>query len=78
MKTKILLSIAVLAAGLVAAQADTVYSANVVGYYNFTVHPDGSAIVGNQLINGSDALQTNNDINACLTAGLISDPNGPP
>lgn len=75
MKTNTLLAAAaILAVGGLAAQAQ-VYSQNVVGYYNVTLPSHGFALVGNQLINGSDANQTNNSVSTAFT-GLTSDPNG--
>ena len=75
MKTNTLLAAAaILAVGGLAAQAQ-VYSQNVVGYYNVSVPAHGFALVGNQLINGSDSAQTNNNVSSTFT-GLSSDPNG--
>ena len=70
-KTTILSAVA-LAAGLLSAGAQ-VYSANVVGYYNVTI-PGGNkyALLANQLINGSDANKTNNDIQVSVASGLVS------
>lgn len=65
---------AALALSLATSQAQ-VYSANVVGYVNATISPGNFIALGNTLINGNDANATNNNINACLGAGLISDPN---
>ena len=76
MKTNTLLAAAaILAVGGLAAQAQ-VYSQNVVGYYNATVASHSFSIVANQLINGNDTAGTNNSINAALSTGLASDPNG--
>ena len=64
-----------------AAPLPTHLGCNIAGYYNVTVPAGCYTILGNQLINGSDANGTNNDIDACLSAGFISDisdPNGPP
>jgi hypothetical protein len=78
MKTKtLLMAAATLAAGVIASQA-AVYSLNTVGYYNTIIPAHGYVILGNQLINGSDASQTNNDIQTALSSGFVSDPNGPP
>ncbi len=77
MRTKtLLLAAAALAVSLVSSQAQ-VYS-GVVGYYNVTIPAHSFALLGNQLINGSDVTQTNNDINTVVSSGLVSDPNGPP
>jgi hypothetical protein len=57
-------------AGLASSQADTVYSQNVVGYINITVAPGAFTLMGNQLVNG------NNNIQTVLSSGLVSDPNG--
>lgn len=74
MRTKtLLLSAAALLAGLLSTQAQNVYSANVVGYYNVSVpaHAGGGYwFLGNQLSN------TTNDISVVLTNGPVSDPNG--
>jgi len=80
MRTKaLILSAAVLAAGLISSQAQSnVYSANVVGYYQIPVLSGKFVLVGNQLKNGDDANATNNAISTVLATGLISDPNGPP
>jgi len=73
MRTKILLSaVAALAIGVASTMAQT-YSQNVVGYVNTTVPAGAYVPLGNSLINGNDANQTNNNLNACYTAGLISD-----
>jgi hypothetical protein len=80
MKKTLLIAAAALVAGIISttAQAQNVYSQNVVGYVNQTIPAGGFQIVGNQMINGSDANQTNMDINACLINGFVSSPNDPP
>jgi hypothetical protein len=80
MKKTLLIAAAALVAGIISttAQAQNVYSQNVVGYVNQTIPAGGFQIVGNQMINGSDANQTNMDINACLVNGFVSSPNDPP
>ena len=79
MRTKtLLIAAAVLAVGVASSLAQTTYSQNVVGYINTTIPANGYAIVGNTLQNGSDANATNNDINACLGTGMVSQPNDPP
>jgi sugar lactone lactonase YvrE len=76
METKTLLTaVAVLAAGLVCSQAQSVFSANVAGYIKITVPANGYRFIGNQLVNGTDAYKTNNNIQAVLTSGFVSDPN---
>jgi hypothetical protein len=76
MRTKtLLIAAAALAATVISSEAQ-VYSANVVGYINETLPAHGFAFMGNQLVNGSDANKTNNNIQAVLTTGLVSDPNG--
>jgi len=79
MRTKTLLLgvTAAIAACLTTAQAQTVYSQNVVGYVNVTVPAHSFAELANQLQNGSDVNQSNNDLNAILATGLISSPNSP-
>jgi len=73
MRTKtLLLTAATVVAGFLSAQADTVYSQNVVGYINVTVPPNGFVFLGNQLTNAGTA----NDIQQVLTNGPVSDPNG--
>jgi len=78
MRTKtLLIGAAALTASVISSQAQgTVYSQNVVGYINQTVSANSYNEVANQLINGSDANQTNNNVNAVLSSGLISG-NGP-
>src|SRR5450759_3298452 len=77
MRTKtLLLAAATMVAGLVSSQADTVYSQNVVGYINVPVAAHSFVFLGKQLVNGSDAAKTDNNIQAVLTTGLVSDPNG--
>jgi hypothetical protein len=77
MRTKtLLIAVAALAAGILSSSAQT-YSQNVVGYYNVTIPGGQYFILGNQLANGSDANQTNNDINSVFTSGFSSDSNGP-
>ncbi len=77
MKKTLLIAAAALAAGVISSQAQ-VYSQNVVGYINQTIPAGGYQIIGSQLINGSDANATNQDVNATLINGLISSPNDPP
>jgi len=75
MRTKtLLLTAATVVAGFLSAQADTVYSQNVVGYINITVPPGGFTLLGNQLVTGTDAAKTNNNVQAVLT-NAISDAN---
>jgi hypothetical protein len=77
MRTKtLLIAAAAMAVGIISSQAQ-VYSQNIVGYYNVTVPAGQYYILGNQLVNGSDALATNNDINTVFSSGFTSDPNGP-
>ena len=77
MRTKtLLLAAATVVAGLVSSQADTVYSQNVVGYINVPVAAGKMVFLGNQLVNGTDAGKINNNIQAVLATGLVSDPNG--
>lgn len=78
MKKTLLIAAAALAAGIITSQAQPVYSQNVVGYLNQTIPAMSYQIIGSQLINGSDAAQTNGDINATLINGLVSSPNDPP
>jgi len=73
MKKTLLMAAAALAAGVITSQAQ-VYSQNVVGYINTTVPAHGYNLISSQLINGSDASQTNNSINTAFS-GLVSDPN---
>ena len=75
MKKTLLMIAAALAAGVISTQAQ-VYSQNVVGYYNITVPAHGYYFFGNQLVSGSDANQTNNDVNTVLSTGFISDSTG--
>ncbi len=76
MRTKILLSVAAaLAVGVASSMAQT-YSQNVVGYINTTIPANGFVMIGNTLINGSDANNTNNDIGTAFS-GLVSTANDP-
>ena len=71
MRTKtLLIAAAALAVGITSSEAQ-VYSQNVVGYVNMTVPAGHYQIVGNQLINGSDANQANGDVQACFTSGAL-------
>ncbi|MGH7939606.1 MAG: hypothetical protein ACREFR_00855, partial [Limisphaerales bacterium] len=74
MRTKtLLMTAAALAAGVIYSQAQgTVYSQNVVGYINQTISANAYAEFANQLVNGSDANQTNDNVNAVLSSGMIS------
>ena len=73
MRTKtLLLTAATVVAGFLSAQADTVYSQNVVGYINVSIPANGFYFLGNQLTNAG----TGNDIQQVLTNGVVSDPNG--
>ncbi len=75
MRTKILLGVvAAMAVGIASSMAQTTYSQNFVGYINITVPASNYAPIGNTLVNGSDANQTNGDLNTCFNAGFISDP----
>jgi hypothetical protein len=77
MRTKtLLIAAAALAVGIISSEAQ-VYSQNVVGYVNMTIPAGGFQIVGNQLLNGSDAGQVNGDIQTCFATGFLSDANGP-
>jgi len=73
MKKTLLIAAAALAAGVISSQAQ-VYSLNVVGYINQPIPAGGYQIIGSDLVGGSDANQTNGDINATLGAGLVSSP----
>jgi len=78
MKTKtLLIAMATLAVGVISSQAQ-VYSANVVGYINQPIAAGKFAIVGSQLINGSDVNATNGDINTTMISGLISSQSASP
>jgi hypothetical protein len=56
MRTKtLLIAAAVLAAGIGSSVAQTVYSANIVGYINLQI-PTGASIIANQLDNGTNDL----------------------
>ena len=78
MKTKtLLIAAAALAVGVISSQAQ-VYSQNVVGYVNQTVNAGNYFIIGSQLVGGSDANQTNGNINATLANGFVSQPLDPP
>ena len=77
MKKTLLIAAAALAAGVISSEAQ-VYSQNVVGYINQVIPAGGYQLIGNQLINGSDANATNGDVNATLINGLVSSPNDPP
>ena len=77
MKKTLLIAAAALAAGVISSQAQ-VYSQNVVGYVNQTIPAGGFEIASSQLINGSDANETNGDVNTLFANGLVSSPNDPP
>jgi hypothetical protein len=77
MKKTLLIAAAALAAGVISSQAQ-VYSQNVVGYINQPIPADSYQIIGSQLINGSDANQTNGDVNAVLVNGFVSSPSTTP
>jgi hypothetical protein len=75
MRTKTLvIAAAALAVGIISSEAQ-VYSQNVVGYINTTVPANGFRLIGNQLVTGSDANQSNNSIQTVLASGFVSDPN---
>jgi hypothetical protein len=76
MKKTLLIAVAALVAGIISttAQAQNVYSQNVVGYVNMPIAPFTYQIVGSTMIGGSDPNQSNGDINATLINGLISSP----
>ena len=78
MKKTLLIAAAALAAGMLSVQAQSnVYSQNIVGYYNVTIPAFGYSPVGNQLLTGTDANKTNNNVNAIFNGtGLVSDSNG--
>ena len=68
MKKTLLIAAAALAAGIISTQASSVYSQNVVGYYNVTTTPGHYSFFANQLTNG------NGNVNSVLNTGFISDP----
>jgi hypothetical protein len=70
MRTKtLLIAAAALAVGVISSQAQTVYSANVVGYVNVSL-PAGYSMVANQL--DLDGTGTNNTIISVLGTNLPS------
>jgi hypothetical protein len=74
MKKTLLIAAAALAAGVISSQAQ-VYSLNVVGYVNTTIAAGHYQIIGSDMNNGTDANQTNGDVNALLVNGsLVSSP----
>ena len=75
MKKTLLAVAAALAASVISSQAQ-VYSQNVVGYYNTVIPSHKFYFFANQLTTGTDAAQTNNNVNLVLTNGFTSDPNG--
>jgi len=75
MKKTLLAVAAALAASVISSQAQ-VYSQNVVGYYNNVVPSHKFFFFANQLTTGTDANQTNNNVNLVLTNGFTSDGNG--
>jgi hypothetical protein len=69
MRTKtLLLSAVALAAGLIPALAQPVFSVNVVGYYNITVPGNKFAMIGNQLPSGPNGLDS--AVNSVYTNGV--------
>jgi hypothetical protein len=62
MRTKLLAAAAILAAGFATAQAQNVYSLNIVGYVNYTQPANTFRIAGNPL------NQANNDVANVFTA----------
>ena len=72
----LLIAAAALAAATISSQAQ-VYSQNVVGYVNQPIPAGKFQIVGTQLINGSDANQTNLDVNYIFANGVVSSPFAP-
>jgi hypothetical protein len=75
MKKTLLAVAAALAASVISSQAQ-VYSQNVVGYYNTITPTHKFNFFANQLTTGTDAAQTNDNVNLVLTNGFTSDPNG--
>lgn len=72
MKKTLLAVAAALAASVISSQAQ-VYSQNVVGYYNQVIPSHKFYFFANQLTTGTDANQTNNNVNLVLTNGFTSD-----
>jgi hypothetical protein len=69
MRTKtLLLSAVALAAGLIPALAQPVFSVNVVGYYNITVPGSKFAMIGNQLPGGPNG--TDSAVGSVYTNGV--------
>jgi hypothetical protein len=69
MRTKtLLLSAVALAAGLIPALAQPVFSVNVVGYYNISIPGTKFAMIGNQLPSGPNGLDS--AINSVFTNGV--------
>jgi hypothetical protein len=73
---KILLAVATALAASVISTPVQVYSQNITSSYSIVIPARNFYLFANQLITGTDANQTNNDVNLVLTNGFISDPNG--
>ena len=58
--------------------SQSIGQSTIGGYYQLTIPAGGLQPIANQLVRGSDSLQTNNDINTVLGYGCVSDPAGPP
>ena len=72
MRTKtLLIAAAALVATVISSEAQTVYSANVVGYYNVPIGGNRFGLVANQL-----NLDNTNGISQIFTGGLCVDVNG--
>jgi hypothetical protein len=69
MRKTLLIAAAALAAGVISSQAQTVYSQNIVGYYNITIPANKLALMAIQLNDGNGSYA----INTQLTNGV---PNG--
>ena len=60
MKKTLLIAAAALAAGIISTQASSVYSQNIVGYYNTTINPNQFLLVGPQMQDSSGTFNVNN------------------
>jgi hypothetical protein len=76
MRKTLLIAAATLAAGVIAAQADAVYSQNIVGYYNVTI-PGLSGSTGFYIVANQFNVGSSNGLNEMFASGgLASDVNG--
>jgi hypothetical protein len=69
MRKTLLIAAAALAAGVISSQAQTVYSQNIVGYYNITIPAGKQALMAIQLNDGNGGYALNSQLTNGVPGG---------